>query len=154
MLFCCKRESLLSKLGMKRVLSYSNVTGDPVMETYDVGKILARVGSILVILAGFVQIGEWTMWTIGDIISYGQVYPWPIFVLSAGVVAVVIGFLLLFLFLPMVDKNRINGAILILILSIVGAVFAFEWAIIGGVGAVLCLVAAILFFIEPEGGGA
>ncbi len=127
---------------------------NPVMETYDVAKILARVGSILVIIAGFVQLGEWTMWVIGDIISYGQVYPWPIFVLSAGVVAVVFGFLLLFFFLPMVDKNRVMGAVLILIFSIVGAVFAFQWAIIGGVGAVLCLVAAILFFIEAEGGGA
>ncbi len=124
------------------------------METYDVGKILARIGSILVILAGFVQIGEWTIWVIGDLINYGQVYFWPLFVLIAGVIAVVFGFLLLFLFVPMVDKNRVMGAVLILIFSIVGAVFAFDWAIIGGVGAVLCLVAVILFFIEAEGGGA
>jgi hypothetical protein len=124
------------------------------METYDVGKILARIGSILVILAGFVQIGEWTMWVIGDLMNYGQIYPWPAFVLAAGVVAVVMGFLLLFFFVPMVDKNRTMGAVLILVFSIVGAVFAFDWAIIGGVGAVLCLVAAILFFIEAESGGA
>lgn len=152
--FCGKRESLLSKVGMKRVHCHNTVAGDPVMETYDVGKILARVGSILVILAGFVQIGEWAIYVVGDIINYGQVYFWPIFVVVAGVIAVIFGFLLLFFFLPMVDKNRVMGAVLILIFAIVGAVFAFEWAIIGGVGAVLCLVAAILFFIEAEGGGA
>ena len=125
------------------------------METYDVGKILARIGSIIVILAGFVQIGEWSIYVVQDLINYpGRIYIWPIFVVVAGAIAVVFGFLLLFLFLPMVDKNRTMGAILILIFSIVGAVFAFEWGIIGGVGAVLCLVAAILFFIEAEGGGA
>ncbi len=128
---------------------------NPVLETYDVGKILARIGSILVILAGFVQLGEWAIYVVGDLINYpGQIYIWPILVVVAGAIAVVFGFLLLFLFLPMVDKNRVMGAVLILIFSIVGAVFAFEWAIIGGVGAVLCLVAAILFFIEAEGGGA
>jgi hypothetical protein len=110
---------------------------------------------ILVIIAGFVQIGEWSIYVVGDLINYpGQIYIWPIFVVVAGVIAVVFGFLLLFFFLPMVDKNRVMGAVLILIFAIVGAVFAFEWGIIGGVGAVLCLVAAILFFIEAEGGGA
>lgn len=125
------------------------------METYDVGKILARIGSILIIIAGFVQIGEYAIYVVGDLINYpGQFYIVPVLILAAGVIAVVFGFLLLFFFLPMVDKNRIMGAVLILIFAIVGAVFAFEWAIIGGVGAVLCLVAAILFFIEAESGGA
>jgi hypothetical protein len=125
------------------------------METYDVGKILARIGSILIIIAGFVQIGEYAIYVVGDLINYpGQFYVIPVLILVAGVIAVVFGFLLLFFFLPMVDKNRVMGAVLILIFAIVGAVFAFEWAIIGGVGAVLCLVAAILFFIEAESGGA
>jgi hypothetical protein len=124
------------------------------METFDIAKLLTRIGAILVIIAGFVQIGEWTVWVIGDLINYGQVYLWPVFVLVAGVVAVVMGFLVLLIFLRMVDKNRINAAILIIIFSIVGAGFAFDWAIIGGPGAVLCLVGGILFFIEPEVGGA
>lgn len=125
------------------------------METFDVGKLLVRIGSILVILAGFVQIGEYAIYVVGDLINYpGQFYIVPVLILVAGVIAVVFGFLLLFFFIPMVDKNRVMGAVLILIFAIVGAVFAFEWAIIGGVGAVLCLVAAILFFIESESGGA
>ena len=49
---------------------------------------------------------------------------------------------------------REEQLILIIIFAIVGAGFAFEWAIIGAPGAVLCLVGGILFFIEPEVGGA
>jgi hypothetical protein len=124
------------------------------METFDVGKLLVRIGSILVILAGFVQIGEYAIYVVMDLLNYGQIYIWPVFGLVSGVVAVVIGFLLLLFFYHMIDKNRINAAILILIFGIVGAVFAWDWAIIGGPGAVLCLVGAILFFIEAEQGGA
>ena len=89
-----------------------------------------------------------------DLLNYGQLYIIPMATLIAGVIAVIFGFMLLLFFLRMVDKNRINAAILIIVFSIVGAVFAFEWAIIGGPGAVLCLVGAILFFIESEKGGA
>ena len=124
------------------------------MEPMDIGKILTRVGAILIIIAGFVQIGEWAYFNIMDLLNHGQLYVYPLAVMSSGIVAVIFGFLVLFFFLRMVDTNRINAAILILIFSIVGAVFAFEWGIIGGPGAVLCLVGAILFFIEAEQGGA
>ncbi len=124
------------------------------METMDTGKLLTRIGAILVIIAGFVQIGEYAFYNVMDLLNYGQLYIYPLATLIAGVIAVVFGFMVFLFFLPMVDKNRINAAILILIFSIIGAVFAFEWGIIGGPGAVLCLVGAILFFIEPEQGGA
>ncbi len=124
------------------------------MEMMDVGKLLTRIGAILVIIAGFVQIGEYAFYNVLDILNYGQLYIIPMATLVAGVIAVVFGFLVLFFFLRMVDNNRINAAILIIIFSIIGAVFAFEWAVIGGPGAVLCLVGAILFFIEPESEGA
>ncbi len=120
----------------------------------DTGKLLTRIGAILVIIAGFVQIGEYAFYNVMDLLNYGQLYIYPLATLIAGVIAVVFGFMVFLFFLPMVDKNRINAAILILIFSIIGAVFAFEWGIIGGPGAVLCLVGAILFFIEPEQGGA
>ena len=124
------------------------------MEMMDVGKLLTRIGAILVIIAGFVQIGEYAFFNVLDLLNYGQLYIYPMATLIAGVIAAIFGFLVLMFFLRMVDKNRINAAILIIVFSIVGAVFAFEWAIIGGPGAVLCLVGAILFFIEPEAGGA
>ncbi|MFX1565864.1 MAG: hypothetical protein ACFFCH_07735 [Promethearchaeota archaeon] len=124
------------------------------MDTIDTGKLLTRIGAILVIIAGFVQIGEYAFYNIMDLLNYGQLYIYPMATLIAGVIAVIFGFIVFLFFLPMVDKNRINAAILILIFSIIGAVFAFEWGIIGGPGAVLCLVGAILFFIEPEQGGA
>jgi hypothetical protein len=124
------------------------------METMDTGKLLTKIGAILVIIAGFVQIGEYAFYNVMDLLNYGQLYIYPLATLIAGVIAVIFGFMVFLFFLPMVDKNRINAAILILIFSIIGAVFAFEWGIIGGPGAVLCLVGAILFFIEPEQGGA
>lgn len=120
----------------------------------DIGKLLTRIGAILIIIAGFVQIGEYAFWNVFDLLNYGQLYILPMATLIAGIIAVIFGFLVLFFYLRMVDQNRINAAILILIFSIIGAVFAFEWGIIGGPGAVLCLVGAILFFIEPETGGA
>ncbi len=123
------------------------------METMDVGKILVRVGAILVIIAGLVQLGEYAIYVVGDLLNYGQVYFWPVFTLVCGIVALIFGLLILLFFIRMVDSNRINAAIIILVFSIVGAVFAFEWAIIGGPGAVLCLVGAILFFIEAESKG-
>ncbi|MFX1576196.1 MAG: hypothetical protein ACFFCF_03380 [Promethearchaeota archaeon] len=124
------------------------------MDNMDIGKLLTRIGAILIIIAGFVQIGEYAFYNVLDLLNYGQLYIYPMATLIAGVVAVIFGFLVLFFYLRMVDQNRINAAILILIFSIIGAVFAFEWGIIGGPGAVLCLVGAILFFIEPETGGA
>jgi uncharacterized MnhB-related membrane protein len=124
------------------------------MDNLDVGKLLTRIGGILIIVAGFVQIGEYAIYVVMDLINYGGIYFWPVFGLVSGVIAVIFGFLILFSFLRMVDTNRINAAIIILIFGIIGAVFAWDWAIIGAPGAVLCLVGAILFFIEAEGGGA
>ncbi|MFW9934892.1 MAG: hypothetical protein ACFFDU_05240 [Candidatus Thorarchaeota archaeon] len=124
------------------------------MDNMDIGKLLTRIGAILIIIAGFVQIGEYAFYNVLDLLNYGQLYIYPLATLIAGVVAVIFGFLVLFFYLRMVDQNRINAAILILIFSIIGAVFAFEWGVIGGPGAVLCLVGAILFFIESETGGA
>ena len=124
------------------------------METFDVGKLLIRIGSILIIIAGIVQLGEWAIYNVLDLLNYGQLYIWPIFGMVSGIVSVVIGFLLLFFFYRMIDTNRINAAILILIFGIIGAVFAWSWGIIGGPGAVLILVGAILIFIEAEQGGA
>jgi hypothetical protein len=134
--------------------SYSPLIGDTVMEMMDVGKLLTRIGALLVIIAGFVQLGEYAFYNVLDLLNHGQLYIYPMAILIAGVIAVIFGFLVVFFFLRMVDKNRINAAILIIIFSIVGAVFAFEWAIIGAPGAILCLVGAILFFIESETGGA
>jgi hypothetical protein len=124
------------------------------METYDVGKLLIRIGSILIIIAGIVQLGEWAIYNVMDLLNYGQLYIWPIFGMVSGIVALIIGLLLLLFFYRMIDKNRINAAILILIFGIIGAAFAWDWAIVGGPGAVLILVGAILLFIEAEQGGA
>ena len=124
------------------------------MDNLETGKLLTKVGSILILIAGFVQLGEYAYYNILDLLNYGQLYIVPMATLIAGVIAVVFGFMLLFFFLRMVDKNQPTAAVLIIVFGIIGAVFAFEWAIIGGPGAILCLVGAILFFIESEDGGA
>lgn len=121
---------------------------------FDVGKLLTRIGILFIFIAGIVQAAEWGYYNVSDIIQYGQLYPYPIMVLAAGIVAIILAILIFFVFLPMADKNRMNAGIFIIIFSIVAAVFAFEWAIIGAPGAVLCLVGAILFMVETESGGA
>lgn len=118
------------------------------METIDVGKLLVRIGALLIIIAGIVQIGEYAIYIVMDFLNYGYTGPWMIFWLSTGVVALVFGFLVMFFFLRMIDTNHVTASILIIVFGILGAVFAYEWAIIGGPGAVLCLVGAILFFVE------
>ncbi|MFX0170124.1 MAG: hypothetical protein ACFE89_12330 [Candidatus Hodarchaeota archaeon] len=125
-----------------------------IMEMFDVGKLLTRIGILFIFIAGIVQAAEWGYYNVSDIIQYGQLYPYPIMVLAAGIVAIILAILIFFVFLPMADKNRMNAGIFIIIFSIVAAVFAFEWAIIGAPGAVLCLVGAILFMVETESGGA
>jgi hypothetical protein len=124
------------------------------METFDVGKLLTRIGILLLLIAGIVQAAEWGYFNIGDLINYGQLYTYPIMVLAAGIVAIVFAILLFIVFLPMADKNPTNAGIFIIIFGIIAAAFAFDWAIIGGPGAILCLVGAILFMIESESGGA
>lgn len=125
------------------------------MDNVQTGKLLTRIGAILIIVAGFVQIGEYAFYNIMDLLNYGQLYIVPMATLIAGVIAVVFGFMLLMFFLRMVDsKDQTTAAILIIVFGIIGAVFAFEWAIIGAPGAILCLVGAILFFVEAEDGGA
>ena len=124
------------------------------MEMFDVGKLLTRIGILFIFIAGIVQAAEWGFYNVSDMINYGQLYPYPIMVLAAGIVAIILAILIFFVFLPMADKNRMNAGIFIIIFSIVAAVFAFEWAIIGAPGAVLCLVGAILFMVETETGGA
>ena len=76
------------------------------METMDIGKILAKIGAILIIVAGFVQIGEYAFFNIMDILNYGQLYIIPMATLIAGVIAVIFGFMVLVFFLRMVDQNR------------------------------------------------
>jgi hypothetical protein len=124
------------------------------METFDVGKLLTRIGILLIFIAGIVQAAEWAYWNISDLISYGQLYPWPILYLAAGIVAIVFAILLFIVFLPMADKNPTNAGVFIIVFGIIGAVFAFDWAVIGAPGAILCLVGAILFMVEAESGGA
>ncbi|MDO8055527.1 MAG: hypothetical protein Q6361_01580, partial [Candidatus Hermodarchaeota archaeon] len=106
------------------------------METFDVGKLLTRIGILLLLIAGIVQAAEWGYFNIGDLINYGQLYTYPIMVLAAGIVAIVFAILLFIVFLPMADKNPTNGGIFIIVFGIIAAIFAFEWAIIGAPGAI------------------
>jgi hypothetical protein len=62
------------------------------METMDIGKLLTRIGAILIIIAGFVQIGEYAFWNVLDLLNYGQLYIIPMATLIAGVIAVIFWF--------------------------------------------------------------
>ena len=124
------------------------------MEMFDAGKLLARIGALLTMIAGVAQIGEYALYIVIDLFDYGYTGPYMIAWTVTGILALIFGILLLLIFIPMADKNRVNGAVMIIVFSILGAAAAWDWAIIGGPGAILCLVGAILFFIESEEGEA
>jgi hypothetical protein len=124
------------------------------MEMFDTGKLLARIGALLTMIAGVAQTGEYALYMVIDLFEYGYTGPYMILWTATGILALIFGILLLLIFIPMAEKNRTTGAVLIIIFSILGAAAAWDWAIIGAPGAILCLVGAILFFIESEEGGA
>ena len=62
---------------------------------------LLLYGALLIIIAGFVQIGEYALYIAIDFLNYGYTGIWMVIWLSTGVVAVIFGFLLLFFFLAL-----------------------------------------------------
>ncbi|MFW9830972.1 MAG: hypothetical protein ACFFD8_04295 [Candidatus Thorarchaeota archaeon] len=121
------------------------------MGNIDTAKILTRVGALIILLGGFVEIGENVLYIIMDLINYGSLWLTGFINMAGGIVAVVLGFLILLLFYPMIDTNRINAGIFILVFGLIGGIWGFWF---GWVGSILCLVAGILLFVEGTEEGA
>lgn len=118
------------------------------MGNIDTARILTRIGAFFIIIGGFIEIGESTLYIVLDFLQYATLYLGGLISLVGGIVSVVLGFLILFIFLKMIGENNINAGIFILIFGLVGGIWGW-W--IGWIGGILCLVAAILLFIEGSG---
>ena len=121
------------------------------MGNIDTARILTRIGAFFIIIGGFVEIGESAVYFIFDLMFYATLSIGSLLSLVGGIVAIILGFLILFMFMKMIGENNINAGIFILIFGLIGGIFAWY---IGWIGGILCLVAAILLFIEGSGQGA
>ena len=119
------------------------------MGNIDTSKILTRIGAIFLIIGGFAQMGNAAYDIARDWIIWSEIWVTGIIYLALSIVTIIFGFLILFLFIRMIDENNINAGIFILIFGIIAAAGAWYF---GWIGSILCLAAAILLFIEGSDG--
>lgn len=67
--------------------------------------------------------------------------------IGLGTVTIIFGFLILFIFYRMIDTNRSNAGIFILIFGVIAGIGGWWF---GWIGSILCLVATILLFVEEK----
>ncbi|MFX1541021.1 MAG: hypothetical protein ACFFBX_09610 [Promethearchaeota archaeon] len=116
------------------------------MSNVDIAKTLTKVGAILLIVGGFIQLGENILRVVLNLF-YGYIYRGSLVNVGLGAVTIIFGFLILFIFYGMIDTNRINAGIFILIFGVIAGIGGWWF---GWVGSILCLVATILLFIEGK----
>ncbi|MFX1342966.1 MAG: hypothetical protein ACFFAL_09780 [Promethearchaeota archaeon] len=116
------------------------------MSNVDTAKTLTRVGAILLIISGFIQLGENILLVVLELLS-GYLYRGFLVNIGLGIVTIIFGFLILFVFYPMIDTNRTNAGIFIMIFGVIALIGGW-W--LGWVGSILCLVASILILIEEK----
>jgi hypothetical protein len=116
------------------------------MSNIDKSKTLTRVGAILLIVGGFIQLGVNILYLVLDLFS-GYIYRGELVNIGLGTVTIIFGFLILFIFYRMIDTNRSHAGIFILIFGVIAGIGG-SW--FGWIGSILCLVASILLFIEKK----
>jgi len=116
------------------------------MSNIDNSKTLTRVGVILLIFGGFIQLGENILWVVLNLFS-GYIYRGGLVNIGLGTITIIFGFLILFVFYRMIDTNRSNAGIFILIFGVIAGIGGWWF---GWIGSILCLVATILLFIEEK----
>ncbi len=116
------------------------------MSNIDTAKTLTRVGAILLIAGGFIQLGYNILVVVLEMLS-GYIHRGGLANIGLGIVTIIFGFLILFVFYRMIDTNRTNAGIFILIFGVIAGIGG-SW--FGWVGSILCLVATILIFIEEK----
>lgn len=120
------------------------------MGNIDTARILTRIGAILLVIGGFAQIGNAIIDIAFDWIIWSEIWITGIIWLALGIVTITFAFLILFLFIRKIGENNINAGIFILIFGLIASAGAWYFGWIGGI---LCLVAAILLFIEGSDSG-
>lgn len=112
------------------------------MALVDTAKILARAGSIVCIILGFLAT------VLNGLVMYGELGgPHGIAVesvlwFSLAIVAVVFGFIVLFYCVPRIDKDHQAAALYFIIFGVIAAIGSYL------VGGVLIFVAGILVAVE------
>ena len=114
------------------------------MSYVDSAKTLTKVGAILLIVGGFIQLGENVFWVVLNLLV-GHLYQGGLARIALGIVTLIFGFLILLVFYRMIDTNRTHAPIFILIFGVIGGIGGWWF---GWIGSILCLVAAILLFME------
>lgn len=116
------------------------------MSHVDNAKTLTRVGAILLIVGGCIQVGENSLWFVLNLLS-GYIFRGMVVNIVLGIVTIVFGFLILLVFYRMIDTNRPNAPIFILIFGVIAGIGGWWF---GWIGSILCLAATILLFIEGK----
>jgi hypothetical protein len=123
------------------------------MSNIENGKIIARIAAIVGIIFAFVEIGAEAISIVSDLIWYGTIYDFWMFVyIAMAIIAIIFGFLILTRFIPMVDEDTQTAGIYILIFGLIGSIGV--WSYVGWAVGTLYVIAAILILIESSGGGA
>jgi len=113
-----------------------------VLAFIDTAKILAKAGSIVCIVFGFLAIA------LNGLVMYEEfggrhgIAPETVFWFSLAIIAVVFGFIILFYCVPRIDQDQQAAAIYLIIFGMLAAVGSY---LIGGV---LVFVAGILVAVE------
>lgn len=116
------------------------------MPNVDMAKTLTRVGAILLIGGGFVQLGENLLWVVPNLLA-GYYYRGGLVNIGLGTITIIFGFLILLVFYGMIETNRPNAPIFILIFGVIAGIGGWWF---GWIGSILCLVAALLLFVEGK----
>lgn len=119
------------------------------MTMIDTAKLLAKIGAILCIVLGFVDIAWRGVSLALDLLFFIGWYGtfaivWDAVYIGLGVVSVILGFIILRKYLPAIDEDPRNTAIYFIVLGIIAS-FGSLW-----IGGILVLVAGILILVEKE----
>jgi hypothetical protein len=116
------------------------------MSNVDTAKTLTRVGAILLIVGGFIQYAENLLWVVLYAL-FGNANRGAVVNIGLGTLTIIFGFLILVEFYRMIDTNSHNAPIFILVFGVIAGIGGWWF---GWIGSILCLVAAILLFIEAK----
>lgn len=112
------------------------------MALIDTAKILAKAGSIVCIVLGFLAVVLNGLVLYEEFIGRHGIAVESILGFSLAIVAVVFGFIILFYCVPRIDRDRQAAALYLIIFGVIAAIGSY---LIGGV---LIFVAGILIAVE------
>ena len=86
------------------------------------------------------------LWVVLNLLA-GYIHRGALVNVGLGTVTIIFGFLILLVFYRMIDTNRTNAGIFILIFGVIALIGGWWF---GWIGSILCLAATILLFIDEK----